>query len=139
MVERRAHVAGNAYDEINQSGILVHRCGPHIFHTNSDCGMEVSLEFHRVAFVRASCAWFDPRQARPDSFQSRQPCGSLSRACCSQIESALVGEYGFGKKVPILKLRESNDPEIRDFAELRLSEMCFRDTRSSNGNCGRRS
>ncbi len=35
MVDRRAHVAGNAYDHHDQSGILVHRYGPHIFHTNS--------------------------------------------------------------------------------------------------------
>jgi UDP-galactopyranose mutase len=28
IVERRAHIAGNAYDEINQSGILVHDMAP---------------------------------------------------------------------------------------------------------------
>jgi UDP-galactopyranose mutase len=36
VVERRHHIAGNAYDELDSSGILVHRYGPHIFHTNSD-------------------------------------------------------------------------------------------------------
>jgi UDP-galactopyranose mutase len=35
VVDRRDHVAGNAYDELDESGILVHRYGPHIFHTNS--------------------------------------------------------------------------------------------------------
>src|SRR5258708_29855695 len=35
LVERRAHVDGNAYDEYNDQGILVHKYGPHIFHTNS--------------------------------------------------------------------------------------------------------
>jgi UDP-galactopyranose mutase len=33
-----------------------------------------------------------------------------------QIEGALVSEYGFGKKAPILKLRESKRAEIREFA-----------------------
>ena len=35
VVERRDHIAGNAYDEYDENGILVHRYGPHIFHTNS--------------------------------------------------------------------------------------------------------
>jgi UDP-galactopyranose mutase len=35
LVDRRPHIAGNAYDEYDESGILVHRYGPHIFHTNS--------------------------------------------------------------------------------------------------------
>ncbi|HYH27187.1 MAG TPA: NAD(P)-binding protein, partial [Actinomycetota bacterium] len=35
IVERRRHIAGNAYDEYNSDGILIHRYGPHIFHTNS--------------------------------------------------------------------------------------------------------
>ena len=33
--DRRNHIAGNAYDHYNDDGLLVHRYGPHIFHTNS--------------------------------------------------------------------------------------------------------
>jgi UDP-galactopyranose mutase len=35
LIDRRPHVGGNAYDEYDHDGILVHRYGPHIFHTNS--------------------------------------------------------------------------------------------------------
>ncbi len=35
LVERRDHIAGNAYDEYDANGVLVHRYGPHIFHTNA--------------------------------------------------------------------------------------------------------
>jgi len=35
LVDRRCHIGGNAYDEHDAAGILVHRYGPHIFHTNS--------------------------------------------------------------------------------------------------------
>lgn len=35
LVDKRKHIAGNAYDEYDENGILVHRYGPHIFHTNS--------------------------------------------------------------------------------------------------------
>jgi UDP-galactopyranose mutase len=36
MIDKRDHVGGNAYDEKDEAGILIHRYGPHIFHTNSD-------------------------------------------------------------------------------------------------------
>jgi UDP-galactopyranose mutase len=35
VADRRPHVAGNAYDHPDAAGILVHKYGPHIFHTNS--------------------------------------------------------------------------------------------------------
>ena len=35
LVDKRPHVGGNAYDHHNEHGILVHKYGPHIFHTNS--------------------------------------------------------------------------------------------------------
>ena len=35
LVDRRPHIGGNAYDHHNDDGLLIHRYGPHIFHTNS--------------------------------------------------------------------------------------------------------
>jgi len=35
IVDKRNHIAGNAYDHYNEEGVLVHKYGPHIFHTNS--------------------------------------------------------------------------------------------------------
>jgi len=36
VVDRREHIGGNAYDHQNEDGILIHRYGPHIFHTNAE-------------------------------------------------------------------------------------------------------
>jgi UDP-galactopyranose mutase len=60
LIDRRPHVGGNAYDEKNESGILYHKYGPHIFHTNSDMVVDYLSQFtkwrpyeHRVrAHVR---------------------------------------------------------------------------------------
>jgi UDP-galactopyranose mutase len=35
VIDRRGHIAGNAYDYFDDAGVLVHKYGPHIFHTNS--------------------------------------------------------------------------------------------------------
>ncbi|ODV27248.1 MAG: UDP-galactopyranose mutase [Rhodanobacter sp. SCN 68-63] len=36
VIDKRPHIAGNAYDEPDAHGVLVHRYGPHIFHTNGE-------------------------------------------------------------------------------------------------------
>jgi UDP-galactopyranose mutase len=35
IVDKRAHIGGNAFDKFDDAGILIHPYGPHIFHTNS--------------------------------------------------------------------------------------------------------
>jgi UDP-galactopyranose mutase len=58
LIDRRPHVGGNAYDEPNEAGILYHKYGPHIFHTNSDQVWDYLSQFtewrpyeHRVRAV----------------------------------------------------------------------------------------
>src|SRR5690242_4447371 len=58
IIDRREHVAGNAYDEFDAHGVQVHRYGPHIFHTNAKRIIEFLSAFtdwrfyeHRVRAV----------------------------------------------------------------------------------------
>ena len=55
VVDRRPHIAGNAYDYHDESGVLIHRYGPHIFHTNAQRIVDY-LAVHRVAPLRTSRA-----------------------------------------------------------------------------------
>jgi UDP-galactopyranose mutase len=50
LVEKRNHVGGNAYDHYDESGLLVHRYGPHIFHTNSRDVFDYLSRFTRWRF-----------------------------------------------------------------------------------------
>jgi UDP-galactopyranose mutase len=58
LIDRRDHVGGNAYDEEDEAGILYHKYGPHIFHTNSEQVVDYLSQFtewrpyeHRVRAV----------------------------------------------------------------------------------------
>ena len=60
IVDKRPHIGGNAYDQYDEHGILIHKYGPHIFHTNSRDVFEYLSRFtawrnyqHRVR------AWVD--------------------------------------------------------------------------------
>ena len=45
VVDRRDHIAGNAYDYVDDHGVVCHRYGPHIFHTQSDKVVEYLSAF----------------------------------------------------------------------------------------------
>ena len=58
VIDKRPHIAGNAYDHLDANGVMVHRYGPHIFHTNSEKVFEHLSRFtdwrpyeHRVLAV----------------------------------------------------------------------------------------
>jgi len=45
VIDRRGHIAGNAYDYHDEHGVLVHRYGPHIFHTTSQKVVQYLSQF----------------------------------------------------------------------------------------------
>lgn len=58
VIDKRAHIAGNAFDYINPHNILVHQYGPHLFHTNNKSVFEFLSRFtdwvdyqHRVKAI----------------------------------------------------------------------------------------
>jgi UDP-galactopyranose mutase len=60
VIDRRPHVAGNAYDEVCATGVRIHRYGPHLLHTNNERVIHWLLRFgaflpyaHRVQALLA--------------------------------------------------------------------------------------
>ncbi|HZU03950.1 MAG TPA: UDP-galactopyranose mutase, partial [Ktedonobacteraceae bacterium] len=45
LIDKRNHIGGNAYDHYDQDGLLIHKYGPHIFHTNSLQVLEYLSQF----------------------------------------------------------------------------------------------
>lgn len=45
IIDRRPHIGGNAFDCYDEAGILIHRYGPHIFHTNSKAIFDYLSQF----------------------------------------------------------------------------------------------
>jgi UDP-galactopyranose mutase len=62
VIDKRAHIGGNAFDYIDQGGVLVHAYGPHLFHTNSK----------RVADYLSQFTTFIPTAYTASSFTHRR-------------------------------------------------------------------
>ena len=117
VLERRPHIGGNAYDAPDEHGVLVHRYGPHIFHTNSTAVRDYLTRFtewrpyeHRVLANIAG-------QLVPVPFNLDSLAALFPAQEAAAIEAALIAEHGAGRRVPILKLRQSHDERVRAFAD----------------------
>lgn len=115
VVDRRPHIAGNVFDRYDEHGLLVHAYGPHIFHTNSTEIWDYLSGFtawrpyeHRVlASVEGKLV---PVPFNLTSLEMLWP-----RRAAARVENRLVCEFGMGTKVPILRLIEHADAELRAF------------------------
>ena len=45
IIDRRSHIGGNAYDCLDEAGVMIHRYGPHIFHTNAQRVIDYLSQF----------------------------------------------------------------------------------------------
>ena len=122
VLERREHVAGNAYDGLDEAGILIHQYGPHIFHTNDKRVYDYLSRF---------TAWRDYQHTVvadiPDGTGGRMQfpvpfnLDSMETAFGPEegrrLGEKLLAAYGPEKKVTILELRQNPDPEIAAIAD----------------------
>ena len=128
ILEQREHIGGNAYDEIDEAGILVQLYGPHIYHTKEE-------EVHR--FLSRFTSWHDYRHEVVANIHGRLlpvPFNLNTLELVYDKQEAAVREkklteaFGYGTKVPILKLREHADPDIREIADYVYENIFLRYT-----------
>jgi UDP-galactopyranose mutase len=116
LIEKRSHIGGNAYDEMEDS-VLVHEYGPHIFHTNSDEVMEYLSQFSDFYEYRHKVLGHIQDKVVPIPFNltSLEECFEAEKA--ARIKERLIDTYGFGNKVTISELRKNDDPDVKELAE----------------------
>lgn len=120
VVEQRDHVGGNAADMIDANGVLVHRYGPHIFHTNSDTVWRYLRRFTKWVPYRHRVQVSLENTLVPLPFNLNSIRCVFPRNQAREISEALVTAYGVGAEISILRLRESPNRAIQ-----RLSAMIY--------------
>ena len=122
VLERRDHVAGNAYDRPDQAGVLIHQYGPHIFHTNDKRVFDWLSRFtqwrdyrHRVIANIPDDKGGRMTYPVPFNLTSLETAFGLEEG--KRLGDKLIAAYGPEKKVTILELRQNADPEISALAD----------------------
>jgi len=117
VVDRRDHIAGNAFDARNAAGVTVHRYGPHIFHTNSDKVFALLSRFTgwRAYEHRVEAQIGDRLVPLPFGIPAIEALFAPDEAAA--LIAALSGRFGAEARVPILKLRQEGDPALARLAD----------------------
>jgi UDP-galactopyranose mutase len=116
VIDQRDHIGGNAWDEYNEHGILEHKYGPHIFHTNSKEVWEYLSQFTEWRpYFHKVLASIDGLLV-PLPFNLNSIDLLFPDALSKKLIEKLINAYGFGSRVPILKMREAQDEDLRYLA-----------------------
>ena len=122
VLERREHVAGNAYDGLDEAGILIHQYGPHIFHTNDKRVYDYLSRFTQWRDYQHTVVADIPdgtggRMQFPVPFNLDSMETAFGPGEGRRLGEKLLAAYGPEKKVTILELRQNPDPEIAAIAD----------------------
>lgn len=125
VIEKRAHIAGNMYDELDEHGILIQRYGPHIVVTNHYKVIEYLSQYaemfqHTVKLL----SFIDGKYVRlPFNFETVQQLIGCRKA--EKLISKLRTRYAGRDRVPVIELTNSEDEDISAFGIL-LFEKAYR-------------
>ena len=117
ILERRDHIAGNAYDYYDEAGILVHKYGPHIYHTMSERVNQFLSRFTEWTDYQHKVLANIHGTLMPVPFNHRSLKLAFGEEKGERLYQKLVATFGENKKVPIMELREKNDPELVEVAD----------------------
>lgn len=117
VLEKRPHIAGNMYDEYDEAGILVHRYGPHIFHTNDKRAFDYVRRFTGwIAYQHHVLAdWYGTYMPVPFNKNSMEIAFGEEKA--AHLIDKLIERFGDERKVTITELRNADDPELAEVAD----------------------
>lgn len=117
VIEKRDHIGGNMYDYLDETGVITHKYGPHLFHTNIDEVYKYITQFgewfnyeHRVlGKVKDNLV--------PIPFNLTSIEKTFDAKLSEKLINILTKEFGMEKKIPILELRKHHDKDINALAE----------------------
>lgn len=117
ILEKNSHIGGNCFDKYDENGIMIHVYGPHIFHTSME-------DVHD--FLSKYTQWYEfghevvanvHGKLIPVPFNLNTLHMVYDKEKADMLEQKLIAAYGMDSRVPIMKLRENDDEDIRQIAD----------------------
>ena len=112
IVEQRNHIAGNCYDFRDEHNIMVHKYGPHIFHTKRKKVWDYLSKFTEWEYYEHNVLGNIEGQLVPIPFNLVSLKKCFLGETANRIEKKLLDKFEYGTKIPILELRSYNDKDF---------------------------
>ncbi|MEQ1635086.1 MAG: UDP-galactopyranose mutase [Methylococcales bacterium] len=116
VIDKRRHIGGNCYDCFDEHGILIHQYGPHLFHTDNKAVFDYLGQFTEWRNYQHEVLAFIDGQNVPAPFNLNAIAQLFPPAFAETLTAKLMTIYGYGKKVPILELRQQDDADLKFLA-----------------------
>ena len=117
LIEKRDHFAGNCYDFVDENGIMVHKYGPHIFHTDNKKVFDYLSNFTQWSSYKHKVLAFIDGQKVSLPFNFNSIAELFPEKISNVIQEKLIKKYGYGEKVSILDIKESKDKDLAFLAD----------------------
>ena len=117
LLDRRSHIGGNMYDSIDENGILVHRYGPHILHTNNDRVYNFLVEIDDWMDFSLKCGAVIDGKYSPTPFNFTTIDIFYNKQDAQELKDRLINHYPSKKSATVVELFESKDALVRNYAE----------------------
>lgn len=117
IVEKRNHIGGNCFDVKDENGIIVHKYGPHLFHTDNKKVFDYLSNFTEwQLYHHKVLAFIDGKKVPiPFNFNTLERLFPLNLA--QELQKKLLERFKYGEKVPILDLKKIDDKNLQFLAQ----------------------
>lgn len=133
IIEKRDHIAGNCYDYYDKDGILVHKYGPHIFHTHIKRVWEYLSQFCDWYLYQHNVLGFVDGKTVPIPFNMDALYELIPKEMAESLERKLIEKLGYDIKIPILKLRNFDDEDLKFLADFIYKKIFLNYTKKQWG------
>jgi len=117
VIEKRNHIGGNCYDYKSKEGIIIHKYGPHLFHTNNKDVFDYLSNFTDWQIYNHKVLAFIDGKKVPIPFNFNSIELLFPKPLAEKLINKLLEKYPYGSKVPILELKKENDKDLKFLAD----------------------
>lgn len=116
IIDKKNHIAGNSYDYKDENGIMIHKYGSHIFHSNNEKVWNFLNRFATFnTYMHKVVGLLDGIEAQiPFNFNTLYQV--FPNTLAKRLEEKLLENFEYNKKVPILEFQKQDDKDLKFLA-----------------------
>ncbi len=125
LIEKRNHIGGQAFDYFNSDGVLVHKYGPHIFHTDSRKVFKLLDRFTNWHIYNHEVLGYIDDSLVPIPFNLNSINYLFPPPKAEKYINKLVKDFGYGKKITIWDLKNSENDLMKELADFIYEKVFY--------------
>lgn len=117
ILERRNHIGGNMYDYVDEHGILVHKYGPHTFHTKKKELYEYICKFGDWNDYKLTCGAEINGICTPTPFNYQTIDDFYPKEHAQKLKNEIEKEFSGRASATVLEVLECKNEMVREYAQ----------------------